>query len=81
MDSQSIKTSTSVPTATQGIDAGKRIVGRRRGIITDTLGLLLAVIVTAAGGPSNAPCAPRGALLYPRFSRLTCPGCGSGWPV
>lgn len=48
MDSQSVKTSTNVPTATQGIDAGKRIVGRKRGIITDTLGLLLAVIVTAA---------------------------------
>ena len=53
MDSQSIKTSTNVPTATQGIDAGKRIVGRKRGIITDTLGLLLAVIVTAASVSDN----------------------------
>jgi hypothetical protein len=69
MDTQSVKTSTNVPLDTQGIDAGKKIIGRERGIITDTLGLLLAVIVTAAGGPSNAPCAPRGALLYPRCSR------------
>jgi transposase len=53
MDSQSVKTSTNVPTATQGIDAGKRIVGRKRGIITDTLGLLLAVIVTAASVSDN----------------------------
>jgi transposase len=53
MDSQSIKTSTNVPTATQGIDAGKRIVGRKRGIITDTLGLLLVVIVTAASVSDN----------------------------
>jgi transposase len=53
MDSQSVKTSTNVPTATQGIDAGKRIVGRKRGVITDTLGLLLAVIVTAASVSDN----------------------------
>jgi transposase len=53
MDSQSVKTSTNVPIATQGIDAGKRIVGRKRGIITDTLGLLLAVIVTAASASDN----------------------------
>jgi len=54
MDSQSVKTSTNVPAATQGIDAGKRIVGRKRGIITDTLGLLLAVVVTAASVSDNA---------------------------
>ena len=30
------------------IDAGKKIVGRKRSIVTDTLGLLLAVLVTAA---------------------------------
>ncbi|MEU7584663.1 IS5 family transposase [Streptomyces sp. NPDC041068] len=49
IDAQSVKTSTSVPTASQGIDAGKKIVGRKRSILTDTLGLLLAVLVTAAG--------------------------------
>ncbi|MBB5109657.1 transposase [Streptomyces spectabilis] len=49
IDAQSIKTSTSVPARSQGIDAGKKIVGRKRSIITDTLGLLLAVLVTAAG--------------------------------
>ena len=53
MDTQSVKTSTNVPTETRGIDAGKKIVGRKRGIITDTLGLLLAVIVTAAGVSDN----------------------------
>jgi transposase len=53
MDSQSVKTSTNVPAATQGTDAGKKIVGRKRGIITDTLGLLLAVIVTAASISDN----------------------------
>jgi transposase len=48
IDSQSIKTSTNVPAATQGIDAAKKIIGRKRSIITDTIGLLLAVLVTAA---------------------------------
>ncbi|RSM45933.1 IS5 family transposase, partial [Actinoplanes sp. ATCC 53533] len=53
MDTQSVKTSTNVPAATQGTDAGKKIVGRKRGIITDTLGLLLYVIVTAASVSDN----------------------------
>jgi transposase len=47
-DAQSVKTSTSVPAAGQGTDAAKKIVGRKRSIVTDTLGLLLAVLVTAA---------------------------------
>ncbi len=49
IDAQSVKTSTSVPARSQDIDAGKKIVGRKRSIITDTLGLLLAVLATAAG--------------------------------
>jgi transposase len=53
MDTQSVKTSTNVPLSTQGTDAGKKIVGRKRGIITDTLGLLLAVVVTAASVSDN----------------------------
>ncbi|MFD9225644.1 IS5 family transposase [Streptomyces sp. NPDC060064] len=48
IDSQSIKTSTNVPAAGQGIDARKKIVGRKRSIVIDTVGLLLGVLVTAA---------------------------------
>ncbi|WP_149183983.1 IS5 family transposase [Streptomyces sp. TRM49041] len=48
IDAQSVKTSASVPAAGQGTDAAKKIVGRKRSIVTDTLGLLLAVLVTAA---------------------------------
>lgn len=47
-DAQSVKTSANVPETDQGIDAGKKIKGRKRHIVTDFLGLLLAVIVTAA---------------------------------
>lgn len=34
IDAQSVKTSTSVPAAGQGVDAGKKIVGRKRSIVT-----------------------------------------------
>uniref|UniRef100_UPI003F49838C IS5 family transposase n=1 Tax=Nonomuraea sp. CA-252377 TaxID=3240003 RepID=UPI003F49838C len=54
IDAQSIKTSTNVPATSQGYDAGKKIAGRKRSIITDTLGLLLAVLVTAAGLSDSA---------------------------
>lgn len=43
-----MKTSANVAETSQGIDAGKKIKGRKRHLITDTLGLVLAVLVTAA---------------------------------
>ncbi len=49
MDSQSVKTAFTADADTVGFDGGKRIKGRKRNIVTDTLGLLIAVIVTAAG--------------------------------
>ena len=48
LDAQSVKTSSNVAESAQGIDAGKRIKGRKRHIAIDTLGLLLVVLVTAA---------------------------------
>ncbi len=48
IDAQSVKTSTSVPAASQGTDNAKKIVGRKRSIVTGTLGLSIAVLVTAA---------------------------------
>jgi len=38
----------------QGTDAAKKIVGRKRGILTDTIGLILAVTVAGAGLSENA---------------------------
>ena len=46
LDSQSVQT-TQVP-GVRGYDSGKRIKGRKRQILVDTLGLLRAVAVTAA---------------------------------
>lgn len=48
IDSQSVKAAETVARASRGYDAGKKINGRKRHIATDTLGLLLVVLVTAA---------------------------------
>lgn len=46
LDSQSVKT-TSVP-GSRGFDAGKKINGRKRHILVDTLGLIITLTVTVA---------------------------------
>ncbi len=74
IDTQSVKTSANVPLTSQGTDAAKKIVGRRRGIITDTLGLLLAVIVSAASLSENAV----GTQLLDQ-AKKTCPAISKGW--
>jgi transposase len=54
MDSQTVHAAAGVPSATTGLDAGKKSRGRKRGIATDVLGLLIAVVVTAASVHDNA---------------------------
>lgn len=52
LDSQSVKTCQHVPASGQsapGYDAGKKIKGRKRHILVDTMGLLLLVVVHSAG--------------------------------
>jgi putative transposase len=46
LDSQSVKTSQVA--GVRGFDSGKRVKGRKRHILVDTLGLLLVVVVTSA---------------------------------
>jgi putative transposase len=48
IDSQSVKT-TEIGGAERGYDGGKHIKGRKRHILVDTLGLLVAVLITSAG--------------------------------
>lgn|SRR5690625_715190 len=48
VDSQSVKGADTVGKDTRGYDAGKKVNGRKRHIVTDTLGLLVVVLVTSA---------------------------------
>jgi transposase len=48
VDSQSVKSADTVSAETRGYDAGKKINGRKRHIVCDTIGLLLVVMVSAA---------------------------------
>ena len=49
IDSQSVKAAETVGPGSRGYDAGKKVNGRKRHIAVDTIGLLLTVLVTAAG--------------------------------
>jgi len=46
IDSQSVKTTAT--SGVKGFDAGKKIQGRKRHILVDTMGLLMVVVITAA---------------------------------
>lgn len=48
IDSQTVRGADTVPASSAGYDAGKKTKGRKRHIAVDTMGLLLAVVVTAA---------------------------------
>jgi putative transposase len=55
----------------RGYDAGKKVSGRKRHAVVDSLGLLLAVVVTAASADDGATASqPLGQLDRSRFPRL-----------
>ncbi|MFI2352925.1 transposase [Streptomyces sp. NPDC019443] len=55
IDAQSVRAAASVPAASRATTAGRKVAGRKRHIVTDCLGLLLVVAVTAAniGDPAD----------------------------
>src|SRR5712691_5080186 len=68
IDSQSAKTTESG--GPRGFDAAKRIKGRKRHIVTDTQGFLLAVLVHAANVQDNHGAVPLLKLLRQTFPSL-----------
>jgi len=69
IDSQSVKT-TRIGGLNRGIDGGKKTKGRKRHIIVDTMGLLLAVVVHAANEHDSKSAPMVIAELRGRFVRL-----------
>ncbi|MFE4758323.1 IS5 family transposase [Streptomyces mirabilis] len=71
IDAQSVKAAASVPAATRGFDGGKKVNGRKRHIVVDTLGLLLHVMVTAASVTDREAGQTLLARLHERNWRVT----------
>ena len=69
IDSQSVKT-TRLGGQDRGVDGGKKVKGRKRHIITDSTGLLLAVVVHAANLHDSKAANDVIKLLKGRFKRL-----------
>jgi putative transposase len=79
LDSQSVKTT--ARGGVRGDDAGKKVKGRKRHLLVDTLGLILLVTVTSAAVPDRAAAAPLLSLAryyFPSLVKIWAAGGYSG---
>ncbi|MER7181272.1 hypothetical protein ABT404_17625 [Streptomyces hyaluromycini] len=58
LDTQSIRAAAGVPRTTTGLDANKKLSGRKRGLAVDVLGLIVGVVVLAASAHTTPPAPP-----------------------
>ncbi|MFK0032585.1 MULTISPECIES: transposase [Streptomyces] len=63
----------------RGFDAGKKINGRKRHLLTDTLGLLLGVLVTPASTTDRDAARSLLSSAKNHFRRLTCVWADGGY--
>jgi transposase len=66
IDSQSVKAADTIGKDSRGYDAGKKIAGRKRHLAVDVMGLILAIVVTAASVQDRDGARP---LLWQRTGR------------
>jgi putative transposase len=70
IDSQAVKT-TEMGGPERGDDGGKKVKGRKRHLLVDTLGLLMVVLITSAGLDDGVAAPPLLQLIEPKdFPRL-----------
>jgi transposase len=80
VDSQSVRAAATVPASSRGYDAGKKVPGRKRHIVVDCLGLLLAVMVTTASVHDSNAAVPLLERLRDRFEKITLVWADGGYP-
>ncbi|MEE1791086.1 transposase [Streptomyces sp. BE308] len=59
-----------MPASSRGYDAGKKVPGRKRHIVVDCLGLLLAVMVTTASVQDRHAAAPLLKHVRERYRKI-----------
>lgn len=79
IDSQSVRAADTVPATSRGWNNGKKVGGRKRHVAVDCLGLLLAVVVTAASMQDRDGAHPLLALLRERFSSISLAWADGGY--
>jgi transposase len=79
IDSQSVRGADTVPRTSRGWDNGKKVGGRKRHIATDTLGLLLVVLVTAANVQDRDAAHRLLATLRERFGTIRLTWADAGY--